>query len=277
MIPYAESIERNDMVAYWGTGFILLNFSGTWSAYRLREVAEDHSCTLRREPGLSDKDAPVNVRLTKEEFFEQALLHRPSLGVVIAKSGEIVHLSWIAARGDKIKSIVPEDVHISTLGWVPDSDKNNPDEPSTLELMEAWADSCKHWRTEWGHLKEDVIFPDKTRITYPGTRRDKKKPARPNVMSLVMQFLNQTQTPFESAVRQALDVGAAVAENGTWLARASKGEAANVYTVGTKLGVAREKADGSIEFVPVKHKLAARQRVINALASRLINTPGGVK
>lgn len=274
MIPYADSIGRNDIVAYWGTGYIMLQYQGVWSAYRITEVTNEEVCILKREPKLSHKDAPERVRFTKDEFFEHAMLHRPGLGTFVAPNGEIIHMSWVCARNDKVKSIVPEDIHVTSLGWIK-KDKPEEDKPeqTTQALMDHWARTLNVYRDDGVRLTTSAVYPNREIVDMLAAGLPKarlRKPARPQIMSLVMAYLNREPLGFTGAVYKALEVGAAVDDRGLWMHKLTDA-AVTVCTGTTKLGVAITGNDADeLEFIPVKHKQVSKARVLNGLAERLI-------
>lgn len=279
MIPYADSIDRHDIVNYWGQGYVLLYGKGEWSAYKLHNVEPNGCCTLRKQMGLSAKAAPLVVEFTRDEFFEHVMLHRPGLGTVITSTGEIVHLSWIAARGDKVKSIVPGDIYVQTLGQIVAPQEDAPKIKATTinDLAKIWSRTLHEYRDNGARPRIETIYPEPDRInrkTMRGIQRVRKK-ARADVMTLVLAYLNRPPTSFHSAATKALEEGGAVTDNGVWFLR-GKGRAVQANTGTTRLGTVLIPEDGSSpQFIPLKHKIPARQRVIRALASKLIPIYGG--
>lgn len=271
MIPYAEAINRQDMLNYWGSGFVLLQFGGVWSAYQLYDVSDDGNdmCTLRGAAGLRDEAAPKEVVLSKERFFEQALLHRPPLGPVFDAKGKAVNLSWRAARGDKIKAIVPEDVFLTELPFSLDEGLIEAQrEPASLhDAGLVWAAKVNEFRKfePFGMLPpvEDVYpypeiaSPKREAAIILGRRRE----ARPDTMKLVLAYLNRIGVSLFSAGLEALERGAAVDENDLIVVRDNYDTdyLVHVYIADTLLGTMRRSMGGwRIEYAEHSNPVKAR-------------------
>ena len=282
MIPYLDSINDADILAYWGHGSIFLKHKGIWNSYTLTDVDGDR-CVISAQRGLCDSDAPPSIVMTREQFFEQCLLHRPPLGVVEdTDSGYLLHLSWTATGGDRVKAMLAEQVHIIRL-----AEYRAPDKPVEKTVTVPVQDDLVRWGTAFANLREELVTQGVAMYSRESRRRafrnaadagvvdytrlsHTRKPAQPNIMSLVRRLLNRTEPTLKSACAEAKAHGSAAGPSGSWLSYDPTKDIYELYSGQTRLGRVRQSATGMASFTPVRYKNKAKSTSVIMLAKTIL-------
>lgn len=285
MIPY-DNIPYRDMFAYWGEGYILI---GT-DFYRLAAIDEDDmTCTLTVAPTLSSVQARKHVKLSQDEFFDAVLLHRPPLGCVVTPEDEVVYLSWCAAKGDRIKSILAKDIHCLPVPRVAPVRPNRAKQETTVQdALDTWCLELERYRANSLVYNKEIttIYPHPTLVMYEYKHRlnmfvDRNQQAqwqRDDALSLVRLYLTQPKLSFEEAMIKAKEDGIAIDANGLIVEHLpdEQGDQFAVSLATTRLGVATYDAGGR-PLLKACHKAGDKKSAaLSILFNKLVNASGGV-
>lgn len=277
MIPYAQDINRRDMLAYWSDGYLLVDEDGQWNAYKLYNIDGDEVCTITRCNEFSSDGAREMITLSKEKFFESVLLHRPPLGTVITPEGEALHLSWVAATGNKIKSVMAEDIHVTKLK----ADDAPEEDVDMQQLINQWARTVRQHRKgedRIGQFEMAEAYPNPKHMYYinrmnaPRMARRRREPARDDIIKLVLAYLNRTPLGFYEALEIALHDGMAVDENDVLIRRTDK-KAAELSIGDMMLGTVCVTPMGC-DFKAATYKNTAKAKVAGRLLKYLTPPQG---
>lgn len=211
MIRY-EDIDPEDMARYWGEGYVFLQCESGWNAYSVKRIDDgtvhmvlDANLVLAGKP-------PANVKLSYSEFFEQAMLHRPPLGVLVRQDGKVYGLGWQHANGNELaKAIRRTDVYVKPLtdGADEAEDDGNWVElcVATLQRVRALAMDAPEG-TAVRHIvrRHDYMRPIREYRAHPLVRaRDRPhdpEGQHPESIRMVLEFLNQTPARIKQALGQ---------------------------------------------------------------------------
>lgn len=278
MIPYGQDITENDIRNYWGNGYVLLRQGGVWSMYRLIAVDGDRFLLNKSNTvGMADKNAPKEVTLTRDQFFEQVLLHRPELGIVpSADSASLIQLGWVPAHGNQIKALTSNDIHITTLckrkpkvAVVHEEPPIQEDQHVNLPLMlvrKALAGNQVTIRIGKSAIEASKFFQSPLRRdNMPRVAgRDEHK----GRLKLVVSYLNSTALEFQDAYVTSRDRHFSPLQRDWWL----RGNAAGavLYAGQTALGTVILHNPAEAEFKVVKGVSKEQSTVLKAMAKAIL-------
>jgi hypothetical protein len=214
MIQY-DDIQQEDMGRYWGEGYVFLNHNGSWNAYKLNQVLED-SVRLVLDAKIGPYgNPPERLSMTYADFFAQAMLHRPPLGILVRDTGEVWGLSWQHANGQELaKAIRAPDVYVKPLVGAGDVEVQQAPDNEWHELFVGRIADLR--RILLNHLPADIDLQEirldpqvavavhlyshhRLVIGVPGKRRQEGQ--HQNAIVLVMEFLNQVKRNISTAIK----------------------------------------------------------------------------
>jgi hypothetical protein len=234
MIQY-DDIQQDDMARYWGDGYVFLNHDGFWNAYKLNQVLED-SVRLVLDPRIGPYgNPPGRLNMTYGDFFAQAMLHRPPLGILVCDTGEVWGLGWQHANGQELaKAIRAPDVYVKPIVRTVDVEAQQAQDNEWHELF---VRSITHLRDiVLNELPADIAPQEIRREAQvavaahryvhhplvagaPGKRRQAGQ--HQNAIALVVGFLNQARRNIREAITEMAQKP--VALRGTAWLRPDKG------------------------------------------------------
>ena len=252
MIRY-EDISARDMQNYWGNGIILMQ-TGSWNAYTMTGATD---AVISLTPAEDYPEYPGRERriiMSYDEFFANALLHHPPLGVV--RSGDAVYLlTWGHPDGMAMcKALLVEDVAVTLLYGV---EPRKPEEDRALCEVSVFEEGAARWRermlalpktmsvenpdieaTNARRTRERLVYMEEREHVYENARpqrvRDRQHATHDRGLHLVLEFLNQEFDDYREAVREDADNKLYVFDDLTWGKR--DGEQLRLYSGGTLLG-----------------------------------------
>jgi hypothetical protein len=275
MIPYGQDINDQDIMNYWGAGVVLVQFDNVWSAYRLTEVLGD-DCILRKvdTPGMASEEAPEKIELTRDEFFEQVLLHRPKLGVCYSDDDKsLYHLSWVPSGPDRVKSLRGTDVHVIPLGTVDGEDDivvvEDDDIASVIILnrLKGEGDSDREWRALKASLTIDPLNDDLQ------PRHDPRLNDTRN-LKLVIKYLNSKAVSFRDAYASAIRTGLSWVAGEHWLKRTEDRAGVHLHAGQVRISKVRIDALGNTRVAVPEDTGKAKSLVCKMMTNAILAANG---
>lgn len=216
MIQY-EDIAPEDMQRYWGEGNIFLKNPGGWNAYSLNRVdGEQVRLVLVDAVGVYGKPDKA-VAMTYPAFFANAMLHRPPLGVLVRPDGSVFKLGWQHANGNELaKAIRRNDVFVEPI-QVEEQAAQDEEPPKWAPLF---VDCLRRARAALDHAPDGLdpadisgwppySVPIMAYVQDGAVQGDRRRNAphgiHPKAISLVLEFLNQSQSTIGRAIRELKD------------------------------------------------------------------------
>jgi len=213
MIQY-EKIDVNDMQVYWGKGYVIVPVGKHLYGYLSISFSKT-SVVLRHDVGTMVEGLPPppeTMEMTHNVFFQNVMLHRPPLGVLVRSDEEVVLLGWQHANGQRLsKAITEGEILCTPIVKKKKKGKEIKEEPDWVDFYEQAI--SEHYATCYEDIyafdQEDILKDMMRHSAYSLTASEATRivaryvdrPHRGNGIGIkyLLEFLNQERSCIEDA------------------------------------------------------------------------------
>ena len=146
MIQYDRHMDGEDIVRYWAGGFVLRRRAncGPWCLAAVGRARPDGMLELYVYHQGTDR-APTTEVLTRDAFFDEVILHRPVVNLVLHQ-GVLYRLSWLPPDRAANRSIGEGSIRVRRLA--PVLQFTLKDMSTLLEYQAAFGESTQRSRCD---------------------------------------------------------------------------------------------------------------------------------